>query len=191
MMSRYFVTCILLLSVNFFKLKANQPLCSDLQDYLSACTTMKTAVDLHDKMLMQSALEKFDSLNIGIIPQESIRLIKNEDEISPSIYFLPEFADNMLLNDFVLADLDETSLLRDAAIVSDISVSHHAIKAGGTLTYGFDGDGHVELLVITNGKTSPEISVKDLATGNIYKNYGCDEEKNASWLIWEDRKSVV
>lgn len=180
-------TIIIIIAI-FFPIRsiAAQTLSDNLRNYLHACMTMKEAMVSHDKRKMQSALSMFDELNIAQIPNESIDSANNCDEVKPSVFFIPEFADNMLLNNFVIADLDEVSMLRDVLMLPDVSVSHHGIKAGGSITYQIAGGGHMELLVITDGKESPEIRVVDKVNGKEFNDYSIDG--SSSWLVWDMEK---
>lgn len=157
-------------------------LSSGMRNYMIACSTMSNAVRDKDKTLMESALEMLDNINISLIPQESIHCKSTENVLKPDIFFLPEYADKLLLDNFVIADLDESSLLRDVMIDPDILVSHHAIKGKGSASFEIDGAGKMELLVTSDGKTAPVIHVFDRQNGKEYKNY--NTSGNSSWMIW-------
>ena len=89
---------------------AGETLPSVMRNYMIACKTMNEALANQDKSLMESALEMLDNLEVSAIPDEYIRITPTDDRISPKIYFLPEYADRLLLNDFIIAELDEASL---------------------------------------------------------------------------------
>ena len=153
-----------------------------LRNYMIACNSMNTAVREKDKTLMESALEMLDNLNISLIPKESIHCDDSNNEIKPNIFYLPEYADKLLLDDFIITDLDEASLLRDTFIDQDVLVSHHGLKGNGRASYEIEGSGKMELLVISNGSNAPSIQIIDNQSNKEYKDF--QTSGNSSWIVW-------
>lgn len=154
-----------------------------LRNYMIACNTMNNAVREKDKTLMESALEMLDNLNISLIPNESIHCDDSDNEIKPNIFYLPEYADKLLLDDFIITDLDEASLLRDTFIDQDVLVSHHGLKGKGLASYEIEGSGKMELLVTSNGNKAPSIQIIDNQNNKEYKDF--QTSGNSSWIIWD------
>lgn len=153
-----------------------------LRNYMIACNTMNNAVREKDKTLMESALEMLDNLSISLIPNESIHCNDGNNEIKPNIFYLPEYADKLLLDDFIITDLDEASLLRDTFIDQDVLVSHHGFKGKGVASYEIEGSGKMELLVTSNGNKAPSIQIIDNQNNREYKNF--QTSGNSSWIVW-------
>lgn len=153
-----------------------------LRNYMIACNTMNNAVREKDKTLMESALEMLDNLNISLIPNESIHCNDSNNEIKPNIFYLPEYADKLLLDDFIITDLDEVSLLRDTFIDQDVLVSHHGLKGKGVASFEIEGSGKMELLVTSNGNKAPSIQIIDNQNNREYKNF--QTSGNSSWIVW-------
>lgn len=153
-----------------------------LRNYMIACNTMNNAVREKDKTLMESALEMLDNLNISLIPNESIHCDDSNNEIKPNIFYLPEYADKLLLDDFIITNLDEASLLRDTFIGQDVLVSHHGLKGKGKASYEIEGSGKMELLVTSNGSNAPNIQIIDNQNNKEYNNF--QTSGNSSWIVW-------
>ena len=153
-----------------------------LRNYMIACNTMNNAVREKDKTLMESALEMLDNLNISLIPNESIHCDDSNNEIKPNIFYLPEYADKLLLDDFIITNLDEASLLRDTFIGQDVLVSHHGLKGKGKASYEIEGSGKMELLVTSNGSNAPSIQIIDNQNNKEYYNF--QTSGNSSWIVW-------
>lgn len=153
-----------------------------LRNYMIACNTMNNAVQEKDKTLMESALEMLDNLNISLIPKESIHCDDSNNEIKPNIFYLPEYADKLLLDDFIITNLDEASLLRDTFIDQDVLVSHHGLKGNGKASYEIEGSGKMELLVTSNGNKAPSIQIIDNQNNKEYNNF--QTSGNSSWIVW-------
>lgn len=154
-----------------------------LRNYMIACNSMNNAVREKDKTLMESALEMLDNLNISLIPKESIHCDDSNNEIKPNIFYLPEYADKLLLDDFIITNLDEASLLRDTFIDQDVLVSHHGLKGNGKASYEIEGSGKMELLVTSNGNKAPSIQIVDNQNNKEYKDF--QTSGNSSWIIWD------
>ncbi len=153
-----------------------------LRNYMIACNSMNNAVREKDKTLMESALEMLDNLNISLIPKESIHCDDSNNEIKPNIFYLPEYADKLLLDDFIITNLDEASLLRDTFIDQDVLVSHHGLKGNGKASYEIEGSGKMELLVTSNGSNAPSIQIIDNQNNKEYNNF--QTSGNSSWIVW-------
>ncbi len=131
---------------------------------------------------MHKALSMFDMLDVSSLSDESYTIINGKD-IKPTVYYLAGYADYLLLNDFVIAELDDASLLRDASLSPEVSVIHCGIKANDALTLEIEADGHMELMVLSSGNNPPVIRVTDLTNGVEYNDYAKDA--SSSYLSWD------
>lgn len=183
MINKYF--CYLISICIVFSISAGATtLPSDkLQNYIEACNLMKQGIEKQDKPILYSSMDLFDRLDIVSIPDTSIRAIDDKNALRPTLFFIPEFIDELILHNFELAKLDEASLLRNNSVSADISVSHHGIKAEKSMLLEIEGNSHMEILIVSSGNAAPQIEVKDKNNGKIIGNYS--SSGSSSWIIWD------
>lgn len=172
---------IFVLLVIFISSSARSEISESLMNYRNACEMMKFAINSKDKDKMHQALQMFDNLSVSPLAEESYNL-SGSYSVKPSVYYLADFADYLLLNDFIIADLDEASLLRDTSISPDVSVIHTGIDAGKSISIDLEGDGEMNLMVLSSESIAPSIKVTDLSSGAVYDNFKIDGD--SSFLSW-------
>lgn len=175
----YVAACVAFLCLSG---NAKAELSEPLLKYKTACVAMKKALDSKDKNTMHKALELLDNLDIACMADDSYTVSSGEFK-TPTTYFLADYADNLLLHDFVIADLDETSLLRETSLTSEVSVIHCALDAGASISFDIEGDGHMEVMVFSNSGTPVAIKVDDLSLGLGYDEYTVDGASSS--MTWE------
>lgn len=151
--------------------------------YRDGCLKMAHAIEAKDKYLMYDAKELFAKLSLSsfddVVPADDIT---KQTEKAPMIYFVPSFADSLLLYDFVLVDLDPASILRKGDN-NDLILMHRTVPARTTLTYRTIGVGDCEMMLFTMPGGNLRLEVSDVSAGKSCSGEisygGC-----VSWAKW-------
>lgn len=178
-MKSFFVILLLILSPTFsFTAAAGE---SALAEYLRGCRLMADAIQSHDKIKLQKAIECFD--NADASPGEITSLKKDNSDLKPEYLFTADFADELLLNDFSLAKLDPETLIRNGNPDSALSLFHLYLNPGETAHIEFEGAEDMNVSVTSGGVAKAELSISD-PTNKYSESVASTREDDNATLLW-------
>lgn len=151
-----------------------------MADYYNGCKKILEGIVNKDKYALYEAKEYFAKVNIENIYPVCKMGIKNEKKAE--IFFCQEYADALIKNHFLLNNIDDISIMRNAD-ESDLLVFHRAIDAHGILDYDWEGCDDCELTLITTKKGKMKVTVIDKTTGKEYEAQP-DEQGIAYHINW-------
>lgn len=150
---------------------------SVVKRYAEVCVKMQKAIDLHDKDLLTQVMNDMDEMELDLMDKTAVTADNPDSECEAKIVFMPEFADQLLLNDFDIASLDDVSILRAPVSDSVVNAICRGVNANSTVSYTLEGEGDVSLFMLPVGGA---LNIK------VYGN--CDKEvelsKDSEGLCW-------
>ncbi len=175
-------TLITALTVSSALLPAQAQECSPkIAEYKAGCQKMLDGIANKDKYALYEAKEDFSKVSMESIEPKCKE--GRQAEGKASILFCTEFADSLIKHDFIVNDLDDISIMRNADD-SDLLVFHRSIAAKSTLCYEWEGCGKCELLFITQKGGNIKVTVTDKLSGKQYTAKP-NAKGNMSYVTWD------
>ena len=147
-----------------------QSMSEAMTSYRDACLKMLEGIGKnYDKYILWEAVEMYDNVRISWFAESDYMPKDMEtlhDELPPALYFVPEFADSLIVTGG-LVSLDEISAVRGRDF--DVCILHKGIKAKGTLVYEAAGAGDCEMMVLGETGADLKLTITDLSSGTVHE----------------------
>lgn len=160
---------------------------ASLSTYLQGCAMMTRAIESHDATLLRKAMEAFDLS--GVSPGDPADLeISKQGDGRPQWLFTADFADELLLNDFQLAKIDQASLLRLPDDGAPMLVYHIFLSPGEQADISFSASGEMTVAATSGSDILPDLTVMD-ASGSTITSGITDSSESAVIARWPEGAS--
>lgn len=161
---------LLLLSILGIQCVRAQSMSDTMMFYRDACLKMLEGIEKNnDKYILWEAIEMYGKLRLFGLSETEIMPVDSattHNELSPRLYFVPEFADSLIVSGR-LVEIDEISAIRGKDY--DVCVLHKGAKARGTLAYKATGYGECEMMVLGETGADLKLTITDLSSGTVYE----------------------
>lgn len=159
-------------------------LSAPMNAYKDACLKMQEGIAQgFDSDLLLDAIDMFQKVEIIPFDEADYHAsdsVTAKNEAMPKIWYIPEYADKLILTK-QLVKLDDISIMRGDF---DIQVLHKGIKPYGKISYISAGCDHCEMLVVSEKDSNIRLTVKDTSKDIEYKGVS-GKTRNVSWVVWD------
>lgn len=160
---------------------------ANLSSYLRGCAMMTQAIESHDAALLRRAMEAFEISGVAPGDPADIEISKPGDG-RPQWLFTADYADELLLNDFQLAKIDQASLLRLPDDGAPMLVYHIFLSPGEHADISFSASGEMTVAATSGSDVIPDLTVID-ASGSTITNGIPDASGKAVIARWPEGAS--
>ena len=162
-----------------------QTLSETMKAYRDACFKMLEGIDHNfDKYILWDAIDLYNKVKITEFSEqdfEPIDTMTTCNEVKPRIYFIPEYADSLILAG-TLVEIDNISILRKGEDF-DVQILHKGIKANTSVSYRSAGQDDCEMIVIGESGANIKLTIEDVKTGATYEGIQ-ENHGQLSYVIW-------